>query len=94
MYHQPPDIFTPPASPNVNAEHIQKDDKAITSTPKLMANSTSASKKRKRDMPSDINELLLDSVKRDLNNVSPPHMHKVEELDADNLFFLSLVEVF
>ena len=45
-------------------------------------------KQETKKRPSDINELLLDSVKHDVDNATPPHMDKAEELDADALFFL------
>lgn len=35
-------------------------------------------KQETKKRPSDINELLLDSVKHDFDNATPPHMDKAE----------------
>ena len=97
-----PEIFTPPASPAMITETIEKDNSAtnptsFTTTPTSFTttpvHSTPANKKRKRDMSSDVNGLLMESIQRDLN-APPPQPHKPAEKDPDTLFFLSLVQDF
>ena len=86
------DIFRPPPSPAIVPETYDKDDSTTSSSYPITT--TPVAKKRKGDVSSsDVNQMLIQSIQRDLN-APPPQPQRQDEKDSDALFCLSLVQDF
>ena len=89
LFTPPPSPALPPPSPAISDTYDNNDN------PTPPSNATPVAKKRRRDISSsgsDMNQLLMQSIQRDLNTPTQPA--KQDEKDSDTLFCLSLVQDF